>query len=425
MFNLRHSSSMQSDDLETRIKVSLQLTLDQYCLLYKAKKLEFDPIRKNALQTEFNALKTSYIEQLGNIDGDLIWSNHIQPYFLPHLKPRSIIQNGIEKQDLRLPHTLQVLSRCFIELFKNSVDAITENYDEAQSENTLLEVEIDCIITDANITVIVKDNAGGFPDEYLQNIHTALAKKTYASKTHSHKTHNELSFGGGGIGLAQLCGLFLDGVLINGQTDQPLKEYEIPEGTTVLQISNSFREGIRGAEISLTSPIAPYDNLSIIGLHQGTTEIILDDEPCILNIGKNKLLAQRGITLPTLMPRPEQMDYETTKNLKILKNPPRVPTIPISNPKENEINKTRGRLASKDADDALDVNYSVLRRRIQNPAVSNPLQHPIAKEYFGQFFASFPLPEPISNYTAAASRSESTDILVTSPADTENKFFSA
>ncbi len=111
---------------------------------------------------------------------------------------------------------IQSLNNSFIELLKNSMDAMINRYLNGLSVNTTLEVCVSIpgpIIVDS-LSVVISDNAGGFPTDYLDKFDEFKVTKKYAeyrekdkhaSEKGNYNPDSKYYFGGSGSGMNLLC----------------------------------------------------------------------------------------------------------------------------------------------------------------------------------------------------------------------------
>ena len=163
----------------------------------------------------------------------------------------------IDRYTATPPLAVECLDNSFIELFKNSIDALLNRYLINQSGHTMLEMSILIAVEDNKLAINITDNGGGFSDSYLEDFADYLQTKAYKFKRLSveKEQHHLCYFGGEGRGIPILCALILDGELL----DSPgvsRKCYQVPMGDTAIHLTNN--SSIHGAQIRLVSPLSPF-----------------------------------------------------------------------------------------------------------------------------------------------------------------------
>ena len=275
--------------------VQLEMDLSKYCLLSVIKQTEADSSKKASLQEQFAALRTQYISELSGVNGDLIWRRDIEPHFLKVLNLHFVDENAASTQKIPLPHAFLTLEACFIELLKNSMDAMIDAYISGSSTNTQLKIEIGCTVAEQNITTVISDNAGGFPQVYLSKIKNDLVEKNYLKETTSScKEGNKTSFGGAGMGVAQFCALFLDGITFNSSGKRE-KKFNIPANATSITMQNTYRLGKLGAEISFICPHESFEEIITPKKINKTEDNQQANEPLVLSKPPNKFSKKAAI----------------------------------------------------------------------------------------------------------------------------------
>ncbi|WP_019217590.1 hypothetical protein [Legionella tunisiensis] len=119
------------------------------------------------------------------------------------------------------------------------------------------------------ISVIIKDNGGGFPDNYIKNFPAYIADHGYKKRsisdadnagafTSGKENIGHYYFGGAGKGLAIILNLLLTGHLLEGP-NQLKALYEVAENATAVSLGNCMQgDKIVGAKLKFTSPITPF-----------------------------------------------------------------------------------------------------------------------------------------------------------------------
>lgn len=154
------------------------------------------------------------------------------------------------------PHAIMSLNNSFIELLKNSIDALLYQYLSGANDEMVLQMHIELEVSGANLTIRLTDNAGGFPPEYISSFASNIARRAYKHTPFTSDKRKESSYylGGKGIALGQLYSMLLDGEAWNGAL-LPHKFHSIAEGVTSISIAND--PVLKGAQIVLMSPLAP------------------------------------------------------------------------------------------------------------------------------------------------------------------------
>ncbi len=202
------------------------------------------------------------------------------------------IEEAIVPEDYRESLASHQLHESFVELIKNSMDALVYQHLKADAPDSLptslsLNVSVDC--SNGDIAIKVRDNGGGMPAQTLNEMDGLIKNKELLedSKRHESNKSSRLDFGGAGKGLRILIATFAH----LGSFNQKGKD---PGGTTKIQIANE--EG--GLAISVHSPKAP------LKLKQVDKRTMLDDrsksQPNLsLNFGgklkKGSLLERRRL----------------------------------------------------------------------------------------------------------------------------------
>ena len=149
------------------------------------------------------------------------------------------------------PPVIHLLNNHFIELFKNSMDAIILQYLQNKSRNTTLQIDISISkpISPTHLNLILLDNAGGFPDDYPKIFNDFVEQEKYRDKRVHHKISEKSQgnllgkycFGGEGIGMFA-C----------------VKEMLLNHENSFMQIQNArHSSGQIGAEITFSSSLLP------------------------------------------------------------------------------------------------------------------------------------------------------------------------
>ena len=175
----------------TRFVVNLDLDLKPYCEAYtaldysrkhlaqlkEARKEDSSPVNdkdieiaenelNNALAA-FSLLREDHLEHLTLLPGEMVWWR-----IKNLLKTQCRLADPVEQElysalskggaDGSLPLVIECLNMSFIELLKNSIDAVLINYLKDSSTNIFLQMELSLSVEDSIISIVIKDNAGGF-----------------------------------------------------------------------------------------------------------------------------------------------------------------------------------------------------------------------------------------------------------------------
>jgi len=276
------------------VSVELNLDLDLYCKL--AKHLSDSPeLRDQALpaeiadkfhlrepispflsyETAFQSVRQILKEQLSNLAGGIQWVEienllRIQCVECIQLTQDAYLHKLHEVLSLEnKPLAIEAMQNYFIELLKNSIDAILGNYFLGKSETTALKMNIAIkVVADEKILINVSDNAGGFSKEYLTHFSQQLpAKKKLWNSVESK--NKKYFFGGYGYGLAQLY----DFVSPAGQ--------RVGSVGKVMLLENSAE----GAEITITTSLESYDSSCESQARKRITSPDLEEESGVRQLG--------------------------------------------------------------------------------------------------------------------------------------------
>jgi len=248
-----------------RLSIKLKVDLRDYCVacepICQAERTKIPLFRaeeKLFFEREHNNLLTNFIE----LPGALHWSN-IKKMLAEQCSPdiRAEEQLALALRDsygaVRIPYAILCLNNFFIELLKNSIDAMIKQYLSGASANTLLEVGVKLAMRGDDLVVNISDNAGGFNNDYLKEFsgaiafHTTLGDEGYREK----KQDKSYYLGGAGLGMRLLCKMLLEGEQ-GSESGKQCKLFSVPLGATSIEIKNNLDIG--GAEIVLRSPLHPF-----------------------------------------------------------------------------------------------------------------------------------------------------------------------
>ncbi len=160
------------------------------------------------------------------------------------------------------PLVFECLESGFVELLKNSMDAIIELGTETglrKDMHLMMNVQLD-LLSDSRVAISIKDNGGGFSEKYLSQFSSFIEEKKYLYEMHAtHKNTSSFYFGGRGRGIGLVCGKLLDGVAVT-----PNRNVRLYHPASCQKNSISIINVERGAEIKLissTTPAKKYDGL--------------------------------------------------------------------------------------------------------------------------------------------------------------------
>ncbi len=172
---------------------------------------------------------------------------------------------------IQMAHNLFSLNTSFIELFKNSVDEMVEQYIMHDVMNTIVDVNIALIIKeDGFIDVTFSDNAGGISQDAEIAFSKRIGEKEYKDQrgkskkrqdpddqniTYDPDAPNNYYFGGAGLGVPILCSLFLDGEVLD-EHGHYIRSHKVPVGQT--SISMALNPEKNGTITTLSAPLKPF-----------------------------------------------------------------------------------------------------------------------------------------------------------------------
>lgn len=172
------------------------------------------------------------------------------------------IENQLAKiltEDSNNPLAIESLFNSFIELVKNSIDAMTKRQmtNLGRKQPTQLQMTVALTLYPNKVFITINDNAGGFSKDYLAYFLSAMESHTHDENRLSEKIkYNKYYFGGAGLGLQQLWHLLIDGEIQANFAGRYIKKYIVHKDSTSMSIRNN--ENVGGAEITLSSPLTPY-----------------------------------------------------------------------------------------------------------------------------------------------------------------------
>ena len=255
---------------DIRLSVKLIADLSDYCLA--SRKLiqvapEVDSSERALDEKNFVKERTALQSITSGFDGAMHWEN-VKEILCAQCDKMNPIEaqlaaalndgSGIKGQ----PHAVQSFSDNFLELLKNSIDALVRRYLTGASLVSTLEMNVMLRIIDETISVIITDNAGGFSNEYLESFTAWVKDGRYQQESQKSEKKQDAKFyvGGAGLGLRQLCCIVLDGDVCD-KSGVKWKKYSVPSGTTSIDIRNNQLMG--GAEVVIRSLLSPCLRLDL------------------------------------------------------------------------------------------------------------------------------------------------------------------
>ena len=211
-------------------------------------------------KNEFSKLRSELEEYLSAFYGQWLWKESQKL-----LKSQCISDNPLTKALLSVlsitdqklsPLGIESLDENFVELLKNSIDAILINYLKS-SVVIVLQMEISISVVGSTIAITIRDNAGGFSESDLVHFSSPawLEGHKIEPLNRCHKlVFSDYCFGGFGRGLARLAHYLRGNLLVSGHECRSY--YAVEKGSTSLSIGNSAVTG--GAEITVKTPLEPF-----------------------------------------------------------------------------------------------------------------------------------------------------------------------
>lgn len=265
MFGVKWSASRDG------LGIGLQIDLYDYCMAilrwYQAKE-EKIPEAVQEADIQLKSYRAELIESLIYINGALLWSTaqellikkcRMYPESSP---PHTLYEYYLhsQKNNRPLPLAFESLKRYFIELFKNSIDALIDHYLKSQQQS-LLKMQIELSFEKEQLNVIITDNAGGFSSAYLDEFYAfkLSIEQPYSPFENRSKKNEGLVYqlGGNGLGIRGLVAFIKRGIEI-GREDSQIKRFAI-DGSTDVALSNTKE----GAQIKVSSPLKPFNEVDI------------------------------------------------------------------------------------------------------------------------------------------------------------------
>ena len=269
--------------------VCLMLDLTSYCDAWKAVQLNESSLKqlketfeKNKVRTipendiktaedlliessnHFNMLRNDMIQSLALLGGQMHWPK-VKKLLSTQCNQHDSMEHQLykyltqEDTDAPLPLALECLEVRFIEFMKNSIDAMLVNYFKSISINTSLKMEIQLSLEGPSISIAIRDNCGGFPEDYIANFSNIIQSNNRSDRS-IKSTFKRFCFGGNGLGLLTSADLVLRGK-ISGAYEGYIK-YDVQEGSTEYSISNNAES--HGAEIMIKTPLKPFPRAEVI-----------------------------------------------------------------------------------------------------------------------------------------------------------------
>ena len=161
--------------------------------------------------------------------------------------------------DEMVPLVIQGMDYAFIEILKNSIDAVIKQYLDLAGDG-LLEMLFELTIDDKVIVFSIRDNAGGFSDIQIDKFNESIQQNTYQFTVGSQYKEGAANFylGKQHLGLAQLCKLIKAGVtletgLVNNTLFQLINEDIKKEPMEASRLPANHRKLNKGAKLMFTS----------------------------------------------------------------------------------------------------------------------------------------------------------------------------
>lgn len=233
----------QITKLDENSTALLRVNLEPYCSAVVDREYSEEPFEK---------IRSILMRKLSGVIGDCYLDDMLEVA----LKDESKENISAIKQS----PAISSLSRNFIELIKNSVDAVIERRLNGQSAVAILNFKLDIALSaDRNsIKVKLSDNGGGFPREFLEKYTPSFVRE------HDHSLDvggskkaktNDIYFGGRGRGLPLLMTKVIKGASVISKGMLQQDEIVSKEDHSQVVFSNDSASG--GATIEITTPIAP------------------------------------------------------------------------------------------------------------------------------------------------------------------------
>ena len=266
---------------DERLSVKLSLDLSAYCLASKIimHKAPGKSLSEHATDREtFEVLRAELSKLTSGLRGDLHWVQ-IKKLLQAQCDPETLVEKQLAAvlHDIytNKPYVIYTLDSQFIELLKNSIDAMVKQFLSGHSDVTELKMTINLEMDDTNLSIIVTDNAGGFAADYLTEFKAMVGAGNfrYGARV-SEKRDDDYYFGGRGIGLRQICSMHMAGELF--YKGMVIKTHVIPASfPPVVLLRNVSTMGVFGAQLVLRSPMVPLVQVSLASRES-------DEECCTL-----------------------------------------------------------------------------------------------------------------------------------------------
>lgn len=280
-----HAIKMDLIENEKSVQVMLKLDMSAYCIALREyvaarRQIELDRqsldlVSTKAILSEENKLKLDSFEQairpiyenvqkeknvlsalVSRLAGEMHGATLIEL-----LKSRLAIGNCAERAlavQLEFPDKpliFECLESDFVELLKNSMDAIIDKAIESglrQDMHLMMHLHLEVLSNDL-VIVSIRDNGAGFSSQYLEQFSSYIEEKKYLNSVYTtHKNNSSFYFGGRGRGIAGICGKLLDGVAI--KSNRNVKVYHSDSCTK----SNIWIKNVDGgAELVLICSATP------------------------------------------------------------------------------------------------------------------------------------------------------------------------
>lgn len=209
--------------------------------------------------SSFRALRVFWVGQLIGLIGEMQWERvkkELAKQCDPSNPQEAELNAFLITGGGKVPLVLESLSANFKELLTNSIDARLLQYLKAGGK-TSLEMIVTLKLEAGKLIIVIKDNAGGFSDKFLEAFPRDSRTRDYSrwSFSEAKREFEDYCFGGRGLGMQRLADFLLfGGVKERASSDVLRVQYDIPAGSTDFLVRNCAG----GAEITLSSPLKPF-----------------------------------------------------------------------------------------------------------------------------------------------------------------------
>lgn len=166
-------------------------------------------------QLNFEKERKGIGKELSGLLGDMHWHSVMELLLkaLSEGTPAELdFANQLKDEAILTPLLIDCLHVSFIEIIKNSVDAMTVRHRKGNEAPPVVTIKCSFELkSDSTMEVIIRDNSGGFSSDYLTNIEAYLEQKHYLFERQDTAKDNKIYFGGSGKGMRMLYAMLLDG----------------------------------------------------------------------------------------------------------------------------------------------------------------------------------------------------------------------